>query len=84
MTVDAVALLEARVDKLTQALLYVAGELWVARDRQAMLERLLADGGVAAPASIDNYRPDAALAETLAAEREAFVARILGYLAPDA
>ena len=81
---ETVAMLAARIDKLTQALLHVASELWVARDRQAVLEHLLADGGVSAPGKIDSYRPDGALAERLAAEREAFVSSVLGYLAPDA
>lgn len=78
-----VTMLDARIDKLTHALLHVAGELWVTRDRQAVLERLLAEGGLSAPGLIDSYRPDAALAEKQAAEREAFVASILGYLAPE-
>ena len=81
---QAIPLLEARIDKLTQALLHVASELWVARDRQAVLERLLTDAGLGAPALIDGFQPDAVLAETLAAQREAFVAQILAYLAPDA
>ena len=87
MTADvaaAIPLLEARIDKLTQALLHVASELWAARDRQAVLERLLSDAGVTAPGQIDSYRPDAALAETLSEQREAFIASILAYLAPDA
>lgn len=78
-----VTMLEARIDKLTQALLHVAGELWVMRDRQAVLERLLAEGGLSAPTLIDSFRPEAAFAETLATEREAFVSSILAYLAPD-
>jgi hypothetical protein len=87
MTTDVAAalpLLEARIEKLTQALFHVAGELWAVRDRQAVLERLLADAGIAAPALIDSYRPEAALAATLAAQREAYVAGILAFLAPDA
>lgn len=79
-----IPLLEARIDKLTQALFHVAGELWAARDRQAVLERLLADAGVAAATQIDSYRPDTELAAKLEGEREAFIAAILGYLAPDA
>ena len=81
MTADAAS--QARIDKLTQALMHVAGELWVVHDRQAVLERLLVDGGINAPALIDNYRPDADLAQSLEDEREAFIARILSYLAPD-
>lgn len=86
MTTDAalvVPVLEARIDKLTQALLHVAGELWVARDRHAVLERLLAERGVIDPSLIDSYRPDEALSQRLAAERETFVSTILSYLAPD-
>ena len=75
-------MLEARIDKLTEALFYVASELWATRDRQAVLERLLAEGGLSAPSLIDSYRPDTALATTLETEREAFIAAILGYLAP--
>ena len=81
MKVDAAS--QARIDKLTQALMHVAGELWVVRDRQAVLERLLIEGGINAPALIDNYRPDAGLAQSLETEREAFIARILSYLAPE-
>jgi hypothetical protein len=75
--------LDARIDKLTQALFHVAAELWVTRDRQAVLERLLAEAGITPPGQIDSHRPEPALARTLEAEREAFVSSILGYLAPE-
>ncbi|MGZ5925288.1 MAG: hypothetical protein ACXWLJ_01325 [Rhizomicrobium sp.] len=75
--------MEARIDKLTQALFQVACELWVIRDRQALLEQVLAEKGIDAVALIDSYRPDAALAARLTAQREAFIANILSYLAPD-
>ena len=87
MNVDAsqaIPLLEARIDKLTQALLHMASELWAARDRQAVLERLLCDAGLTAPGLIDGFRPDAAMAEKLATQREAFIASVLAYLAPEA
>lgn len=74
----------ARLDKLTQAFFHVASELWVLRDRQAVLEGLLADAGVIAPAAVQSHRPEGASAEALAAEREAFIATMLAYLAPDA
>lgn len=80
-TPPSIEMLEARIDKLTQALFHVAGELWVSRDRQAVLERLLIEGGVITTAAIDG-KPEAALVEALNAEREAFVSRILDYLAP--
>ena len=77
-----VSMLEARIDKLTEALFYVSSEVWATRDRQAVLERLLTDNGLIAPDLIDGYRPDTALATTLETEREVFVANVLGYLAP--
>ena len=77
-----VSMLEARIDKLTEALFYVSSEVWATRDRQAVLERLLTDNGLIAPDLVDSYRPDTALAKTLETEREVFVANMLGYLAP--
>ena len=79
-----VVLLEARIDKLTQALLHVAGALWVARDRQAVLEQLLIEAGVVAPGGVDGFGPGEALTESLAAERDAFVAGVIDHLAPKA
>lgn len=76
-------MLNARIDKLTQALMYVAGEMWVMRDRQAVLEQLLINAGINAPTLIDSYRPDGELAQDLETEREDFIARILDYLAPE-
>lgn len=86
MTDDAgaIVLLEARIDKLTQALFHVAGELWAARDRQAVLERLLGEARMVLPTEIDSYRPDQDLTARLEGEREAFVGAILDYLTPDA
>ena len=75
-------MLEARIDKLTEALFYVSSEVWATRDRQAVLERLLTDNGLIAPDLVDSYRPDTVLAKTLETEREVFVANVLGYLAP--
>lgn len=82
-TAEVTEILGARIEKLTQALMHVAGEMWVMRDRQAVLERLLIESGTDAPTLIDSYHPDAELASALEAEREAYILRILSYLAPD-
>lgn len=76
--------IDARIDKLTQALFHLTGELWAMRDRQSVLERVLADAGIDAPAMVDSYRPDAAFAEVLASDREALVTAMVRILAPDA
>ena len=74
--------LEKRIDQLTQALLHLTAELWVTRDRQAVLERLLIEAGIDAAAGIDRHQPDLDFATKLAAEREALIAGMLGYLSP--
>ncbi len=75
--------LEARLDKLTQALFHVTAEYWVMRDRQAVLERVLADAGIDAPDLVETYRPSEELAAALTAERDAFIAGLVALLAPE-
>ena len=65
------------VDRLGKALLTLAKELWVVKDRQALLEAALADAGIVASELVDRYEPDTALQEQLAAERAAFIEQLL-------
>lgn len=58
------------------ALLGMARELWVARDRQRVLEQLLAERGVVAADAIDAYQPPAALQADLDAECRALIERL--------
>lgn len=67
-----------RLDDLARMLTEVASELWILKDRNMVLEKLLDEAGVLTPASIDAYVPDSATAAQIAAERSAFTARILG------
>lgn len=58
------------------ALLAMARELWVARDRQRVLEQLLAERGILAADAVDAYQPPAALQAELDAECRALVERL--------
>lgn len=68
-------------DNLIDAFMELAAEVWTIRDRQAVLETVLAEKGIDAAALIEAHRPPP---EEIAARkglREAFVARLLaGFL----
>ena len=68
------------IDKLGQALMTLTQELWVMKDRQRVLEALLEEAGIVAPAAIDRHEPDAELSEQLAAERRRLIDAVLGTL----
>lgn len=57
-------------------LLAMARELWVVRDRQRVLEQLLAERGIVAADAVDAYQPTAALQAELDAECRALVERL--------
>jgi hypothetical protein len=61
------------MDKLGEALITLAQELWVIKDRQRILETALADAGILAADAIDRFQPDAALAGQLEEERRRFI-----------
>lgn len=65
------------VDGLFSALMEVASEVWVLRDRCAVLEELLAERGSVTREEIDRYQPGPELAKRLTAERELFLKRVM-------
>lgn len=69
----------ASLDALGRAVLLLARELWVTRDRLMVAEALLAEQGIAL--DIDSHQPDAALSEALAAERSRLTAAVMETLA---
>jgi hypothetical protein len=71
-----------RNDPLAQVVLALAKEVWVLRDRQILLEAVLAERGVDVTATLDAYQPKGAVAERLAGERRRFAAEIVATLAP--
>lgn len=71
-----------RVDDLGRALLLLARELWVTKDRQRVLEAVLEDHGIRVSDAVRDYQPSGALAATLAAERKAFTEGLVNALYP--
>jgi hypothetical protein len=68
-------------DNLLEAFMELAAEVWTIRDRQAVLETVLAERGIDAAALIESHRPAPAEIAARKAMREAFVARLLaGFL----
>jgi hypothetical protein len=70
----------ADLDRLGKALITLAGELWVLKDRQRILETALQEKGVTTSELLDKYQPDTALAEQLAKDRAAFIEKLLNSL----
>jgi hypothetical protein len=68
------------VDQLGQAILTLTEELWVLKDRQRVLEELLAQAGIVSPEALDRHAPDAELAARLATERQELISHVLGAL----
>lgn len=72
-----------QIDDLGKGVLHLARELWVVKDRQRILERILTEKGIDVENIIDTYQPDDALEKHLAEERDAFAQSFLAKLAPD-
>ena len=78
-------LIPEQVDGLGLSVMTLAKELWVLRDRVAVLEKILEKHGISAAEEIDAFEPDKAFETKLKAERDAFIAAVLDTLGkPDA
>ena len=64
------------------ALLALARELWVVRDRQLALEALLAEKGVVLGDEVDRWQPDEARQAALDAECRALVQKLASECLP--
>ncbi|RSN72092.1 MULTISPECIES: hypothetical protein [Actinomadura] len=65
------------LDGVFNALMEVASEVWVLRDRFAVLEELLDERGAVTREDIELHRPSPELRERLAAERARFLERLM-------
>lgn len=70
-------------ERLKLALLSLAREVWVLKDRQGVLERCLEDRGVVARDLLERHQPDAAAKAASDAELSRFLDAILAELAAD-
>jgi hypothetical protein len=69
-----------QIDRVADALLALTRELWVTRDRQILLEGVLAKHGIDAGAEIDAIEPDAALQARLDGERDRLIGAVVAAL----
>jgi hypothetical protein len=65
------------LDALARMNMELLSELWIARDRMAVLEQVLIENGCLAPAAVDDYVPSEAVAERMAALRSLMVENVL-------
>lgn len=68
------------IDHLLEICLQLAGEIWVNRDRQAVMEHLLATEGKVTPEMIEAFKPDDDMKSELRNARRKFSERIFGSL----
>ncbi len=68
---------DSGLDRAVGMIMTLASELYVLRDRQRCLEKMLAARGMLDPAELDFYKPTADEAEEIAADRDAFVASLM-------
>ncbi len=71
-----------RADPVARLALTLAKELWMLRDRQLVLERVLSQQGTSVRDLVERYQPDAEFDATLAAERSRFVGEVIAALTP--
>jgi hypothetical protein len=68
------------IDHLLEIVLQLGAEIWVNRDRQLIMEYLLATRGSVTAAAIDAFEPDAEFKQKLQTQRKAFTERVYGCL----
>lgn len=71
------------IDKLLEIVLLLGGEIWTNRDRQMVMEHLLATKGVVTPDLIETFKPDEEFEQNAEELRLRFVNRIYGGLYAD-
>ena len=70
------------VDELARQNTQLMTELWIVKDRLALLEQILAEKGVLSSCEVDATQPDETLSAELERERDRYIRRIVG-LAPE-
>lgn len=72
----------SQIDDVANALLVLARELWVVKDRQRVLETLLSDNGIIIPGAVADHQPGPALAAELETERTRYTNALMTALCP--
>ena len=68
------------IDHLLEIVLQLGAEIWVNRDRQRVMEHLLASTGKVTEEMIETFEPPEQFNEMLQGERKAFTQRVYGCL----
>ena len=68
------------IDKLLEIVLLMGGEIWSARDRQMIMEHLLATNGHVTPDLIETFKPDEEFESRSEELRNEFVRRVFACL----
>ncbi len=68
------------IDHLLEVVLLLGGELWVNRDRQMIMEELMAQEGKVTPEMIETFKPNAQFTAKQAEARRRFTERVYGCL----
>lgn len=68
------------IDKLLEITYQLGGEIWTNRDRQMVMEHLLATEGQVTPDLIETFQADDEFKQKAAEQRRMFVQRIYGCL----
>lgn len=71
---------EPMIDHLLEICLQLAGEIWVNRDRQVVIEHLLATEGKVTPDMIEAFKPGPEMKQSMRDARRLFTQRIFGSL----
>ena len=71
-----------RIEDLAQGFVSLTSELWIVKDRLAVLEQVLDRHGIPAPSAVDAYTPEGGFKAKLDAERRAWAQRMIAALFP--
>jgi len=71
---------EPVIDHLLEIVLQLGAEIWVSRDRQLIIEHLLATRGHVTPEMIEDFEPPENLRQVLNEQRTEFTRRVFGCL----
>lgn len=67
-----------RLDDIARMVTELASEVWILRDRNLLLEHLLAEKGTVDLDKLEEMHPEGELSDKIHAERTAFVRRVFG------
>lgn len=71
---------QRRIDDLAGAYISLLGELWIIKDRQAVLEEVLDRNGIVAADAVERFEPGGDFKKRLDAERQEWIRRMVGAL----